>query len=362
MSRPVNAIDFWRGFALISIFINHIPGITYELLTHRNFSLSDSAELFVFLAGWSLRHVVGPVDDPAPFKQLVYRLGGRALVVYAAHMLIVMIAIAMLAMAARVLDNPLLLEWHNAAAVFANPADTHIGLVALSHQLGYFDILPLYVVLMLLAPLIALIHRLAPNWLVPISLGIYVTALVLPITVPTWPTEGQWFFNPFCWQLIFVLGFTMSRQHGPGGWVRANIGWIRYAALPIVVVTGIMVVMGLWPDPTRMPEPKLLFINGKTFSTPVRVVQFLALVAVCSMMFHTIVAWVPRLVALLSLLGRNALYVFCAGSILSLAGQILRFYFEGGFLVDTILVTVGVAVLGAVAWLAEWRDRVKKPA
>ena len=30
MPRQANAIDFWRGFALVSIFINHIPGIWYE--------------------------------------------------------------------------------------------------------------------------------------------------------------------------------------------------------------------------------------------------------------------------------------------------------------------------------------------
>ena len=59
MTRQANAIDFWRGFALVSIFINHIPGVFYERLTHRNLSISDSAELFVFLAGWSLGLLVG---------------------------------------------------------------------------------------------------------------------------------------------------------------------------------------------------------------------------------------------------------------------------------------------------------------
>ena len=62
MPREPNAVDFWRGFALASIFINHIPGIWYERLTHRNFSISDSAELFVFLAGWSLGLLVGRRD------------------------------------------------------------------------------------------------------------------------------------------------------------------------------------------------------------------------------------------------------------------------------------------------------------
>jgi len=43
MTRQANAVDFWSGFALVSIFINHIPGVFYERLTHRNLSISDSA-------------------------------------------------------------------------------------------------------------------------------------------------------------------------------------------------------------------------------------------------------------------------------------------------------------------------------
>src|SRR5262245_31574124 len=360
MVRAVNAIDFWRGFALVTIFINHIPGVYFDRFTHRNLSLSDSAELFVFLAGWSLRHVVGRPEDPTPTHRLIFRLCGRAITLYAAHMTIVMLAIAMLAASARILENPLLLEWNNAAAVFNDPVDTHIGLVLLSHQLGYFDILPLYVVLMLFAPLIAVIHRTVPNLLVPISLAIYFAALVFKITVPTWPTEGQWFFNPLCWQVVFVLGFAMSRERGPGGWVRANMGLVRLVALPILVAGTLMVLFRWWPDPTRVPEPKLLFIPGKTFVPPMRLIQFLALIAVCSTLYPLIAKTLPRIVDFLSMLGRNSLQVFCVGSVLSLAGQIIRFYFRGGFVVDTLLVGTGIILLGVTAWLAEWRDRVEK--
>ena len=55
MTREPNAVDFWRGFALITIFIDHIPGLIYERYTLVNYSISDAADLFVFLAGWSLR-------------------------------------------------------------------------------------------------------------------------------------------------------------------------------------------------------------------------------------------------------------------------------------------------------------------
>jgi hypothetical protein len=357
MQRQDNAVDFWRGYALVAIFINHIPQNFYEQFTHKHFSLSDSAELFVFLAGWSLRHVFGPPEDPKPTSALMHRLLGRAVTLYIAQLAIALIAVAMLAAASLALANPLFLEWHNAAAIFYDPIRAHIGVVLLSHQLGYFDILPLYVVLLMIAPLLAIIHRHAPNALLPMSVGVYLISLVFGITMPTWPVSGQWFFNPLCWQLIFVLGFSMSRDRGPGGWVKRNIGWIRILAAPIVFGLGIMSVFNLWWDPTKVPEPKLLFIVGKTFVTPIRLIQFLALIAVMSAAYPYIVRVLPRVVGFLSRLGRNSLPVFCVGSLLSLSGQIVRFAYDGGFVVDTILVGTGIAALGLVAWLAEWRVR-----
>ncbi|MGE0765614.1 MAG: OpgC family protein [Hyphomicrobiaceae bacterium] len=357
MQRQVNAVDFWRGYALVAIFINHIPQNFYEHLTHKNFSLSDSAELFVFLAGWSLRHVVGRPDDPRPTPDLLFRLFGRAITLYVAQMAIALLAIAMLAAAALVLVNPLFLEWHNAAAIFYDPVRAHIGLVLLSHQLGYFNILPLYVVLLTIAPFVAIVHRYAPNILLPISVAIYLVSLVFGITVPTWPVDGQWFFNPLCWQLIFVLGFSMSRDRGAGGWVKRNIRWLRFIAAPIVIGLSLMGWFNLWWDPTKVPEPRLLFIIGKTFVTPIRLIQFMALIALMSAAYPYIVKVVPSLVEFLSRLGRNSLPVFCVGSVLSLAGQIVRFAYGGGLLVDTLLVGSGIVALSLVAWMAEWRSR-----
>ena len=358
MPRPPNAVDFWRGFALVSIFINHVPGLFYDKFTHRAVSISDSAELFVFLAGWSLRYVIGDPARPTPMPQIIFRLGGRAVTLYAAHMMIIMLAIAILAITSRVLENPLLLEWHNAAAVFYRPVETHIGIALLSHQLGYFDILPLYVALMLVAPLIAIVDRVAPRLLLPLSIALYLTSLVVPLTIPAWPVEGQWFFNPLTWQLVFVLGLLCSRNSGLGGWVRRNITAIRWVSLPIVILGTVFVLTGgAWIDPTTVPNPKLLFINGKTFATPMRVIQFLALVAVISIVYPYIARAVPTVVSFLSMLGRNSLQVFCAASVSSLVCQILRYALPDGIVLDTLLVVGAVTLLGLVAWLSEWRDR-----
>jgi hypothetical protein len=360
MPRQANAIDFWRGFALVSIFINHIPYLFYAQFTHGNYSISDSADLFVFLAGWSLRYLVNSARN-RPTWFLMLRLFGRAAQIYAAQILITMIAIAMLATAATLLDNPLLLEWHNAAAVFYDPIPTHIGLALITHQLGYFDILPLYVVLMLMAPGIAVIDRYLPNLLLPMSFVFYCTVLAFGIIPPTWPVSGEWFFNPFAWQLIFVLGFVLAKDgQGIGGVVQRNIYWLRFVAVPLVAFGVYVVVDDWWPDPTDLPFNLVFFvINSKSYETPPRLIQFLALVAMMSGTFPYIQRFAAPLANFFSMLGRNSLPVFCVGSLLSLAAQIVRFLYEGFVSVDTIVLIVGVSVMAVTAWLSEWRDRAR---
>ena len=44
-------VDFFRGVALILIFIDHIPGNMFAKFTLTNFGFADAAEIFVLLAG-----------------------------------------------------------------------------------------------------------------------------------------------------------------------------------------------------------------------------------------------------------------------------------------------------------------------
>jgi hypothetical protein len=355
MLRQANAVDFWRGFALATIFINHIPGIYYSRFTHAKLSLSDSAEIFVFLAGWALRYVMRSRDGR--HVHLALRLGGRVIELYAAHIVITMIAIAMLAASATILSNPQLLEWHHAAVLFNDPVPAHLGLSLLTYQLDYFNILPLYVVLMTAAIVFAIIDRSAPNVLLPLSALVYLVTLCAPLPIPTWPLSGQWFFNPLAWQLVFVLGFVLAREDGAGGFVRRHIGIIRWLSLPVVVAGALVVWNGWLTDPEMMPQPRLFFVSNKTYATPPRLVQFLALIAIVTATYPLIRRAVPSVVEFLSLLGRHSLPVFCVGSILSLAGYIARFVCGADLVVDTIVVVSGIAIMALTARLAEWQRR-----
>ena len=288
----------------------------------------------------------------------MFRVGSRIVTLYAAQILIVTIAIGILASSAVLLDNPLLLEWHNAAAVFYDLIHAHIGLVLLTHQLGYFDILPLYVVLMAMAPAIVIIHRNFPSLLFPLSLGLYLTALVFRVPLPSWPTDGQWFFNPLAWQLIFVLGFLMARERGIGGYVRGNIWPIRCCP----------------PHCHSLRHRRLLRVMARSdpharAEAAVRAFQDICLAGArdpvsgpdCAVLgnlpLYPHVA--PRLVEFLSMLGRNSLNVFCVGSLLSLAGQITRFVYRGDIVVDTVVVILGMSIMAFTAWLPEWREQVR---
>ncbi len=357
--RAPNEIDFWRGFALVTIFVNHIPGIYFERFTFRNVSLSDSAELFVFLAGWAMRKLVDGSAKALPAKWLVLRLETRAFQVYIAQMVVTELAIALLAAAAITLDAPFLLDWHNASAVFNDPVRAHIGLVLLTHQLGYFNILPLYVVLIFIAPAVALLYRHAPVLLLLTSLAVYAGAMMSGVNFPAWPVEGTWFLNPLSWQLIYVLGFLLAGEDGIGGFARRHLAILRWLALPVVVLGVVAGITGFSPDLADLPEPKLFFTFDKTFLSPARLIHSLALTATFAGTFKIIVRWIPRLPGYLCLLGRNSLSVFCALSLLSLSGQIFRFIYGGHVASDAFIVILGILLMGIIAWTAEWRERLR---
>lgn len=359
--REANAIDFWRGYALISIFVNHIPGNFFERFQYRNLTLSDSAELFVFLAGWAMRLAIENPKRPLSNSAVVYKLWGRAFTIYVAQTFLTEAAIFVLATASVVLDAPFLLDWHNVGAVFHQPVEAHIGLVLLTYQLGYFNILPLYVVLMVVAPLIALLYRSAPMVVLPLSVGLYVLTLSLGWNIPSWPIEGTWFFSPSAWQLVYVLGFLMAGASTDlGAFARRHLRFFQIIAIPFIVMGMIIASTRFYPDWIALPRLNLFFIvYDKTFESPDRLFSMLALVALGGGMFRYIQKWMPWLTNFLSMFGRNSLHVFCAGSLLSLCGQIVRFIYGGAIWIDIILFLTGVTIMALIAWVLEWRSRTR---
>lgn len=102
-------------------------------------------------------------------------------------------------------DTPGFIDQFNVASLLNAPVETltHGGL--LRYKPLNLDVLPLYVVLMsAFPPMLWLMLRYA-NWSMFGSVVLYLSARQFGWNLPSCPS-GVWYFNPFAWQLLFILG------------------------------------------------------------------------------------------------------------------------------------------------------------
>jgi hypothetical protein len=323
-SNRIRDIDFWRGAVLIAILIDHIPGNPLENWTPRNFGLSDSAEAFVFLSGLS----VGLIYMPRAYKYGIEPVAGgclkRALKLYGVHIALTLAALAVFGAAYWLSGVSDLIQAHGRSLVFGSPADGLLGLALLSHQLGYFNILPLYIVLMLWAPVVLALALRGPVLALIVSIGLYAAARAFGLNLPNWPQPGGWFFNPIAWQLIFTLGLVSAILWRDG--LPRPAPWL--VTLSAVTVAGAALIVtnegGLAPG-LRDTATAHLDVAKQDLGLA-RLIHFVALaylVATATTAFGRFIAPVVRggFGSAVQRLGRNSLPVFAAGSVLSACGQ-----------------------------------------
>jgi hypothetical protein len=353
-------IDFWRGVALLAIFINHIPGNVFEPLTPRNFGLSDSAELFVFLAGFSAALAYFPKFVAGDALRQSWRCMTRATTLYIAHVVSLIAGIALFAVAALAYQDPSFVQMINIGPVMDDPLTGFLGIATLGHQVGYFNILPLYVLLVGATPLIMLLARLDLALPVLVSLALYLAAQAFGWNLPSYPNDGVWYFNPFAWQLLFVIAFSLGCVVRSG--VKLPFNRLLYVVAVAYLVVGVVIAknQSLWPEIAGLPS--FLGSLDKTNLALPRVLHILALVYV--------VAYMPgaaRFTAALRgdnpfvAMGRNALPLFCAGSLLSMVGLILRDQYGDHILLDVVIVGAGFLLLVGLARSLDWTRRHSRP-
>lgn len=193
-AKRIDGIDFWRGLALLMIFIDHVPENVFQHVTQKNFGFSDAAELFVFLAGVSVALAYGTRFFEGETVGAVRAVLRRAFTLYWVQILISLLIIAIFVGAAALWNEDDLLE--DADAVVSNPLQTTAGILALLHQLENANILPLYIALLLMTPLLLALARRDDRLMLAASAGIYLAARAFSLNLSTWPVEGTWFFNP----------------------------------------------------------------------------------------------------------------------------------------------------------------------
>src|ERR1700681_2896706 len=99
-------LDLFRGIANWAIFLDHIPHEVLNSITTRNYGFSDAADLFVFISGYTAAFVFGRVMIERGYLAAASRLVKRALQLYAAHIVVVVVYVGVIASVSRSLHDP----------------------------------------------------------------------------------------------------------------------------------------------------------------------------------------------------------------------------------------------------------------
>ncbi|MEF0864220.1 OpgC domain-containing protein [Rhizobium sp. BR 318] len=348
-------LDVLRALALITIFINHVPGQFLERLTTKNFGFSDGAEAFVLISGISVGLAYGTRFKPGNRLSIAWKAVRRAFTLYTAHMITTFITLVLFISGAWIFRHAGLLCEVNILAVLMDPARGIAALLLLGHQIGYNNILPMYGALFLMLPLIMVLEARSPLLLLSVSAGVWLVAGIYQIAPHTMLLDGFWFLNPLSWQFLFVIGFVAVMHVKRGG--RISYNPVLFAlSLAYVILSFIWVTDKLWVLGDHLAAfglPTVVTGFDKTFLSLPRLLHVLAL-AYLIITLPTISRLLRRSADHpLAILGRHSLSIFVAGTILAMAGQVILYVTDKDPAVGGAYVIVGLVAQFAYAYYLE---------
>jgi len=201
-------LDFFRGLALFCIFVDHIPNNILALFTLQAIGLSDAAEVFILISGYTAGLVYGGALDREGFVRSAARVYARVWQLYVAHVFLFVVYMALVAHTTAGQPNQLYAEELGAADFLKQPDIAIVMALSLQFQPAFMDILPMYIVLLGLMPFVLAGFARAPLLTLVACAALYLAVWSTDgIEPPAYPGPGQtWFFNPAAWQLLFFFG------------------------------------------------------------------------------------------------------------------------------------------------------------
>jgi hypothetical protein len=255
---------------------------------------------------------------------------------------------------------PDIINEFNVSGFIDHPIRTLIYGLLLQAKPRNLEGLQLFIALMAFFPLVLFGMLRSPNLTLAGSAALYVAARVLGWSLPAYP-EGTWFINPFCWQLLFVLGvwfalgskrqldIVASMQRFPA---------LRVAALLYLLFALANKLAATLPQLGEFIPATVLsaFLpNTKENIAPYEILHFLAL----AFLFTFIV---PRnwrgfqspMLRLVIKCGEEWLAVFCAGVFLSFAGHFVLITGPNSIAMALLVSVAGIAIMTGVAYYVSW--------
>jgi hypothetical protein len=342
-----------RGIALVMIFIDHVPGNLLGLVTMRNFGFADAAELFVLLAGFASMVAYGGSFARDGVLTGLRRVLLRLLRLYIFQ---VVLLFSVVIVVTTWLD-------HFGIEPESGAPFVHSGLNGLRHGLtlqaqpASLNILPLYIILLALFPLVYGLIRISPILAFGASATLWGAVNLDPsINLTNWLDGNGWFFDPFAWQFLFVIGalgaLLLRRYNGnlptPPWLAVLAWGYLAFAVVAAAPWDG-------WGWSSAHPIP--IEPPDKTVLAPLRLLNVLALAALAlsSTRFRTL-SNQPAMRWLL-VCGRNSLEVFSLGTILAMLFRLVFRTFGVTPTTQLLANGIGLGLMVVLAFALEHRRR-----
>ena len=350
-------LDLFRGIALWLIFLDHIPSNLVAWGTLRNYGFSDATEIFVFVSGYTAAFVYGKEMRERGFIIAGARILRRTWQIYVAHVFLFAIYLAEISYVATSFENPLYAEEMNILDFLKQPDVTIIQALLLKFKPSNMDVLPLYIILLLLFPPTLWLLLFRSTLALGASVLLYVLTWEFNWNMPSYPS-GHWYFNPFAWQLLFVFGAwcalggaqrlaTVLRSPVT---VSIAIAYLLFAF--VISLTWYIPGMGQYV-PHWLEE--VIYPIDKVNLDVLRFAHFLALAVVT-------VKFIPRDWPFLKsrwawpaiVCGQHSLEIFCLGVFLSFAAHFAMVEVSGAFWMQLLVSAVGILIMIAAAGLIRW--------
>lgn len=354
-------LDFFRGLGMFIILVAHIPWNSWTEWIPARFGFSDAADLFVFCSGMASALAFAPVFDRQGWLIGATRILHRVWQVYWAHIGSFFVVLALVCAVDAHYGDQRYAASLQLEPVLANFAAYAALIMTLRYVPNYFDILPMYLAILAMVPLVMALERLgrfaAIGAIVACWLGAQAGVLTLTADASTGRT---WFFNPFGWQLVFFTGFAFAR-----GWFAPPPRDMRLGAIALALVVIAFPVScqsefnchALWGHTPYLGlvHERLAPVIDKTAIGALRYLHFMATAYLAFLAVGPEGANLHgRVAERFRRVGQQTLAVFLTGLVAAQALGMALDIVGRGFVQDALANIAGFAALATAAALVSW--------
>lgn len=365
-SQRLWQIDALRGLMLVLMTLTHLPTVLASP-TGQPFGFVSAAEGFVLLSGFMAGMVYAARErreGETRMRAAFYRRVAKIYLCQAALLLFLFSVVALIAVLVQQEAITGLMKYY-----LHEPLHALVGALLLIYSPPLLDILPLYVLFMLLSPML-LLHGLRHGWtgILAVSVALWLGAqfklggwlyeLLAPAAGIRVPLVQTGAFDVLAWQFLWVMGLWMGAERSTHP-ERAAVTFPRWMLHTAIAYAAICFV---WRHAVgQVPIPGNASLNmlfDKWQLAPLRLFNLFALLVLAMHFAPWLARHLPRVRAL-EVMGAASLPVFCAHLVLALLALALFGAPGPGrpVWIDIGIVAVSFAVLYGVALLSEEMDR-----